>query len=1039
MAEKFPKGRLRTDIDVKEPTGELAPLGVEDTGGEGVPSSFEQQPEPRKAEQVEPTEPPTSGATEPPLVDEFGNLLEDLPPDVRASYLKGGYRAATQEQIERYRFKQEHNAPVKAFGLGVLRGGTLGVSDIALTKSGLMTPESLKAYKEMSPWASGGGQLLGGFLPIAATEGAAAGLEGLGEAAVEEGGGVLGEGLAGKAEAEAVAQSGEAATQPVSAEAKAIRERFAQQLEEEGAPRYVPGEGEPAQVPSTPGATSAETPAAKAVQAAQTSAETPAAKATAESAAEDILSKEATKANPGTLGKFARGLLTDSVIGAEMAAGDQVSEYALGDDHALTAERLLPSMLGGALGAGLGGLGLRAAGEYVPQVVRGLQGRIDGARTALSDFIKGRAALAAGERGVSADALRMALEDPELAQSAQQLQLEREQAKGMRKDLGKDLHGRTQDLLENWDRSVEHFRQEVAPAEARNMLSGLNLEEVQDDSLMHLGLVRDNLEGALALDKNVSKQAMEEVRKLLSDAGERISNAEHPADVFQAAKDFRDELGRLSGWKGRLGQNPQPTRQAIGNLFRSMKEHLLDENVYGKMAGRQAEIDAALAPAVTAREQLMRDFGTRRGGQLVLDPDKAKAFLKQVAAGNGSLKGSAFDNFISTAQRLHDEMESSFNALPEAVSTDRSGLKAGEMRSLFDAARDAKVKGIRDAENIANRSPVGPATAFAQLQKVSPRSENLFGRRLPLLAAAHAVPGLGPMVGMGMAARDAYRAISHPAAAVKVLGRLAQVAEASKKAVALAGSAIASPTTRRLGTEVAGHLGAHAFSFSGRDHSGLSPAQATMEHRLDIRRELAKSPDQLSQEHAPLLRHAPTAGAALLQGRQRALMAIQAALPPERYDPTSLDLPEEPSQEEVSRFEDRANLVTDPVGSASRRVAEGTLTSQDVQVLQQVYPKLYGELVQSTVSSLGQLSVKERAQLTPDQLQGISTLVGRPLVGWLQPDTMQVLQGVGAPQQPQMQPTRGQKLSKAGTGRASVSSNVMTSVQTAQRTLDKRK
>lgn len=50
---------------------------------------------------------------------------------------------------------------VKAFGEGALRGATLGLSDLVLTKSGLVDPEVLEKRKEVNPVASGIGDITG--------------------------------------------------------------------------------------------------------------------------------------------------------------------------------------------------------------------------------------------------------------------------------------------------------------------------------------------------------------------------------------------------------------------------------------------------------------------------------------------------------------------------------------------------------------------------------------------------------------------------------------------------------------------------------------------------------------------------------------------------------------------------------------------------------------------------------------------------------------------------------------------------------------
>lgn len=73
--------------------------------------------------------------------------------------------------------------PLKAGIAGLARGVSLGTSDIAAVKSGLISPEELRGLQEANPITSGIGQLTGGAGLIGATGGAGALTEGLGTVA----------------------------------------------------------------------------------------------------------------------------------------------------------------------------------------------------------------------------------------------------------------------------------------------------------------------------------------------------------------------------------------------------------------------------------------------------------------------------------------------------------------------------------------------------------------------------------------------------------------------------------------------------------------------------------------------------------------------------------------------------------------------------------------------------------------------------------------------------------------------------------------
>jgi hypothetical protein len=81
--------------------------------------------------------------------------------------IRGGYRYETEEQ-QAARARQERfgERPVAAGAAGFARGATLGLSDVALTKTGLVEPETLKALQEENLPASIGAEVAGTALPF---------------------------------------------------------------------------------------------------------------------------------------------------------------------------------------------------------------------------------------------------------------------------------------------------------------------------------------------------------------------------------------------------------------------------------------------------------------------------------------------------------------------------------------------------------------------------------------------------------------------------------------------------------------------------------------------------------------------------------------------------------------------------------------------------------------------------------------------------------------------------------------------------------
>lgn len=159
------------------------------------------------------------------MVDPTGALVEASPSDVMA-LTATGYRPATAEeqaQAASQAAAEERfgglTGALEAGAAGAARGATLGLSDVALTKSGLVSPETLQGLKEASPTASMAGELAGNIAPLvlsggtsAAGQGAAAAIRasarGLAPGLVSAAGraveGALGGGIAAKAAAGAL-------------------------------------------------------------------------------------------------------------------------------------------------------------------------------------------------------------------------------------------------------------------------------------------------------------------------------------------------------------------------------------------------------------------------------------------------------------------------------------------------------------------------------------------------------------------------------------------------------------------------------------------------------------------------------------------------------------------------------------------------------------------------------------------------------------------------------------------------------------------
>lgn len=126
-----------------------------------------------------------------------------VPAEKASEAFQAGYRLETQKEVL-LREQGDTTGEVKAFAEGAGRGLTFGLSDLALTKTGLVEPKLMEARREANPVAAIGGEVAGTaaslLIPGGGALGAAGKLGRVAEGAVAR---VAGEGLAGRLVAKA--------------------------------------------------------------------------------------------------------------------------------------------------------------------------------------------------------------------------------------------------------------------------------------------------------------------------------------------------------------------------------------------------------------------------------------------------------------------------------------------------------------------------------------------------------------------------------------------------------------------------------------------------------------------------------------------------------------------------------------------------------------------------------------------------------------------------------------------------------------------
>lgn len=269
------------------------------------------------------------------------------------------------------------------------------------------------------------------------------------------------------------------------------------------------------------------------------------------------------------------------------------------------------------------------------------------------------------------------------------------------------------------------------------------------------------------------------------------------------------------------------------------------------------------------------------------------------------------------------------------------------------------------------------------------------------------------------------------AARVAALSRLERSAQKTTQA-------IASGAKRALitGSQAAGAIGAQIAPPNRSPADQKEDKEKRMrrfEKTQDELRMIAGVPeaslDKLSNSTRDLSTHAPDTTAALQQKGSAAVSFLHSKLP-QPPNQKALSAKWEASQSDIAKFERYQRIVSKPT-AALGQITDGTLTPETIETLTTVYPRMYQEMKGAITEEL--TNVKER----PDYQRRLmlSMFLGQNVDDSLEPASIAAnQQAFGASQQQPPQQAGGVKSSQKGMSSVSVADRALTSMQkTSQR------
>lgn len=475
-----------------------------------------------------------------------------------------------------------------------------------------------------------------------------------------------------------------------------------------------------------------------------------------------------------------------------------------------------------------------------------------------------------------------------------------------------------------------------------------------------------------------------------------VVEGEASAEIAKANSAIRRQLGNKAG----LAENPGRVLDALQRQEQALA-HTIDNagELATKLAERNAKfatkLEAAIAKVAEGEEvalkgPLGRKFGqfdgvkVPRGGEVAASRERAQAFLDALKSGEIKSAEEAaikkLPDLLEQNKRLQETIRSS--------TVPKSELASARLTAI-DNAKDALVtggakKGI--AEQMAGGAAFGAASSVAS-----------------------AIPVVGPLVAP-FAGAAAARAVSE-----KLFGALAkgagQTAERMSKAVGalLDVTKRVQPAAPVLATQV---LGAVAFGDkkdSAVDKKSKRATKPSLENLYRARSEEIRSQVTAGPDGQPVVRPdararvadrlAPIAAvdpvlADRIETQKARSTAYLARILPKRPDLGGIETG--PDRHKPSDFEMRSwarsvAAVEDPAGILER-LAAGTVTPEDAEVMRHVYPEMLADITKQILEQLPTL----RRTLPYERRLSLSIFTGAPVDPSMRPEVLAVLQGTFA-------------------------------------------
>lgn len=639
----------------------------------------------------------------------------------------------------------------------------------------------------------------------------------------------------------------------------------------------------------------------------------------------------------GTVGSKALG---SAVEGAAYGLGNVVSEEALGDPD-LTAQSALAQVGLSSLGMGVIGGTLGLGAKMLPEALLGAKkGILEAEEVALGKQFepnameKAYAKASSAVSGKSEEDILKALQYRHISMPSQAEKME----------LSKDFATALQDQYSNVDKELRGSFNKAREAESKSLLASVDPELIGKE----LESVKNRLDQAIIgmeQEPELFPARFSRKLELLREGLERDTQDASSHDMFKAIDDLKGKIDKEIPYGRDIQPQDKDAIASLDSLRSDLKTTLEKEDIFGEAAKRQKTFNEATNDYLTSVKEFKKNFltktGTRNGKVAYkVDPIKVNTFLNQINDARGAAKGETLTDFQRATRKIVEQMETTHNAVAD------KGFDRGAIEAL--------IKKVEEAH--------GNAESQARMTNTLKSINSMGGAMGESLGVGGALAAGHPILA---AAVEGYHMLRNPSLAIQRLAALEKLVQRTTSTIEKGAKAILRPNELDIVTKSKTPY-----------KESVEDLTKKFDKRADNIRKLNSNPqgfvDQTTEALSGVNQHAPKVAAGMSQSAAAGIAFLASKLPnKDNDDPFAPKQVTSPT--EIAKFNQYYDIVKKPL-SILDKAKDGTLTTDHLLAIKQVYPVLY-QHIQTTLMS--EMANKRNKSLPYRSKLMVSMLLGK--------------------------------------------------------------